>query len=190
MGKYGQSATEIGATLGVNGRVMNKVLELAGVYEQGEHGRQLTDFGEKFANVIDHDNGYGGYARRDWSTTHFDPSLLDELNITPDLIQQAKVEYAADLAAAALKRAASKEEAEALFQETQEKLARELQGAEVDWKKVALLVGGAIVVTGTAVVVVKYGPAIQRRWQEKVTPRIDAAKQKLRRSVREEKPAG
>lgn len=185
MGKHGMSATEIGARHQINARVTNKVLELAGVHVKGPDGWQLTELGEKFATVIEENNGYGGYASRQWTKTFYAPEMLDDLNITPELIERAKTEYAADLAAAALRRAASKEEAEAAFRETQEKLARELQGTQVDWRKVAILVGGAIIVTGTTIVVVKYGPGIKRRVSEKLGPHIESAKKRFRRPGRE-----
>lgn len=107
--------------------------------------------------------------------------MLDELNITPEMVQEAKTIYAADLAADALKRAADKEAAEEHFRQFQENLALEDQEFEVDWKKVAVLLGGAIMVVGGTIVVVEYGPAIKRKWQEKVTPHLDAAIRKVSR---------
>lgn len=181
MGKSGLSATEIGNPYGLVPRASNRLLELAGVHEKVDGGWKLTDLGERFVNVVDEHNGYGGSASRSWSKTYFSPDILDELNITPEMVQEARTIYAADLAADALKRAAGKEEAEENFRQFQEKLALEAQEFEVDWKKVAALLGGAIVVVGGTIVIVKYGPKIKLMWQEKVTPRLDAAIRKLLR---------
>lgn len=182
MGKNGLSATEIGRDFGLGPRPANRLLELAGVHDKVDGGWKLTELGERFVNVVNEHNGYGGYASRSWDKTYFAPEMLNELNITPEMVEQAKAIYTADLAAAALERAQGQEEAEEVFRQFQEKLALENQEYEVDWKKVAVLLGGIIVVTGGTVVVVKYGPAIKRKWQEKVTPRIEAAKARFRRS--------
>jgi len=185
MGKNGLSATDIGNTYGLVPRAANRLLEIAGVHEKVDGGWKPTELGERFIDVVYEHNGHGGYASRGWDKTYFSPDLLDELNITPEMVAEARTVYAADLAADALKRAAGKAEAEEHFRQFQEKLAREAQESaqefEVDWKKVAVLLGGAIVVVGGTVVVVKYGPAIKRTWQAKVTPQLDAAKRKLLR---------
>lgn len=181
MGMNGLSATEIGREFNLGARPTNRLLELAGVHDKVEGGWKLTELGEKFANVVNEHNGYGGSASRSWDKTYFAPEMLSELNITPEMVEEAKTIYAADLAAAALKRAQGKEEAEEVFRQFQEKLALENQEFEVDWKKVAVLLGGIVVVAGGTIVVVKYGPAIKQKWQEKVTPRIEAAKARFRR---------
>lgn len=186
MGKYGLSATEIGAAYGLNGRVTNRLLEAMGVIEESEYGGwKLTAFGEKYGKVIDRDNGYGGYARRDWSTTYYDESILDELKITPDLIAEARAVDIARRTEQALQNAAEREEAESAFRAFQDQLAAEnqAQNGQIDWVKVAAILGGIIVVVGGVVVVKKFGPDIKRKWTEVAAPRIETAKQRLTRST-------
>lgn len=185
MGKHGLSATEIGAPYGLNGRVTNRLLEAMGVIEESEYGGwKFTELGEKYGKVIDRDNGYGGHARRDWPTTYYDESILDELKITPDLIAQARAVDVARRTERALKNAVDKEEAEAAFRAFQDQLAAEnqAQNGQIDWVKVAAILGGIIVVVGGVVVVNKFGPDIKRKWTEVAAPRIDAARRRLTRS--------
>ncbi len=113
MGKHGLSATEIGAPYGLVARVRIASSSPWGVIEQSENGWVATELGEKYVRHVHDDTGYGGYAFKNWSKTYFDPAILDELDITPDLIEHAKVVDAADRAKKALERATRQEAAEA-----------------------------------------------------------------------------
>lgn len=84
------NVSQLGQEHGLSGQEMNQVLLNKGFLfgEPGAYG--LTEAGEEFGTETDHHNGYGGSARREWSTTHFDPRIRDELEITDEEKQQAR----------------------------------------------------------------------------------------------------
>lgn len=181
MGKNGLSATEIGSPLGLNPRQTNKMLEMLGLVEKNPYGsgHVLTEAGKQVAHHVDYDNGYGGYARRDWFGTYFDPEKVAELPITDELVQLAKDEYAADLMAKRLANAASRAEADEAFRATQVEINNETIGSTVNWGHVALVLGSAVVVIGGTFAVKKYGPDIARLWEKHATPRIAAVRRRV-----------
>jgi len=163
MEKPGLSATDVGRPHGLNGRVTNRLLEALGVLEGRPGDWTLTEKGAALASTIQHDNGYGGYAYRGWETTYYDPQIVDE--ITPELIEQARNADIAHRAQKTLENAASREEAEAAFQDFQRKQAAESAPSEINWGKVALLMLGAVAVISGVVVVRRYGSSLKEKWE-------------------------
>lgn len=162
MGKYGLSATEIGRPHGLNGREMNRLLEAAG-YIMGKPGAwSFTEKGKRFGSEVWRQNVFGeGNPAIEWPMIVFDPKILEELHVTPELIDTAKNAYAADLLQQRLARAATQPEAEAVV--------RELRGMQVNWKVVSALTLGAVVLVGTGLAVKKWGPAIKQQWDERAS---------------------
>jgi hypothetical protein len=174
--KPGLSATDIGAHIGLGAQDTNVLLALQGFLEGKPGEYLLTGLGEQFGQHVSEDNGYGGYAHRDWYKTYFNESILDAIDHSPEVIAEAKDTGKAARAAA---RALSAKEGEEYWAEVaRKKLENELSG-EIDWKKVLLVAGGLVVVTTTAVVIVKYAPAVKRGWTAKVSPGLSAVRDRL-----------
>ena len=177
MAKQAISATDIGAQIGLSAQDTNVLLALQGFLEGKPGEYLLTGLGEQFGHHVSEDNGYGGYAHREWYKTYFDKSILDVIDQSPAVIAETK---AAAKEARAAARALSAKEGEAYWADVaRKKLDDELRG-EIDWKKVLLVAGGLVVVTTTAVVIVKYAPAVRRGWTAKVSPGLTALRDRVR----------
>ncbi|MEV7618916.1 hypothetical protein AB0N59_02150 [Microbacterium sp. NPDC089321] len=179
MEKPGLSATDIGERFGMNGRVTNRALEAIGVLEGGPGDWRPTAKGADISTTVYHDNGYGGYAHRDWEPLYFDPKIADE--ITPEIVERARAADIGYRLQKKLERAADKEEAELAFQDFQAKQAAANAPAEIDWGRVAIMAAGAIAIFGGVYVVTKYGPAIKQKWN---TVSAARAETKNRRKMR------
>lgn len=168
MGKYGLSATEIGRPHGLNGRATNRLLEAAGFITGRPGAWSFTEKGKQFGSEIWRKNVFGeGNPDTEWPTIVFNPKILDELQITDELVATAKNRYAADLLQQRLARATTEPEAEAVV--------RELRGMQVNWKVVAALALGAVAVVGSTIVVKKWGPEIRQKWDERTSKGIATA---------------
>lgn len=71
------SATMLGGKLGLSPRDMNLLLHELGFLYGRPGAWGLTEKGKLFGLELDHTNGYGGCAERWWSTTSWDPKILD-----------------------------------------------------------------------------------------------------------------
>lgn len=153
--KLGLSVTDIGSQIGATAVEVNRLLKDQGFLygEPGAYG--LTSKGEEFGVQRSHDNGYGGSAFRSWETTHFDPSITDVLDSTPEKLAKVRVDISARKQAQKAARKIAQAESEANFQVFQaNKEAAELQ-YEIDWRKVWLVVAGVLVAAGTTYAVYK-----------------------------------
>ncbi|GAA1831681.1 hypothetical protein [Agromyces salentinus] len=105
----GITATEIGHRIHASAEVVNRLLLEKGLThgEPGAYG--ITDKGAMFGAAIDKENGYGGWAHRNWGWNSWNESVIDELGATPEKIAEVS---AAIKAEKAVKRAADKLEAE------------------------------------------------------------------------------
>lgn len=151
MGKYGLSAAEIGRQIGANALEVNRLLKDQGFLygKPGAYG--LTPKGEEFGVQRDHDNGYGGAAYRDWPTTHFDPSIVDVLDTSPEQLAKARADVSAARQAQSAARKAAQAEAEAEFLASQAEKQKGEPQYELDPQKVLLVVAGAAVIAGAAI---------------------------------------
>lgn len=146
----GLTATEIGRRINASPEVVNLLLLENGLTygEPGDYG--ITDKGAAFGTTVERDNGYGGWAHRDWGWNSWDESVIDQLEVTPEKIAEVS---AALKAAKAAKRAADKLEAEEYWASVMAKKA----GKFVDDSSTAGLTNGqkvAIAITATVFVVV------------------------------------
>lgn len=85
------SARLLGQRFGLNAQEMNMALKQLG-YLEGQPGKYIpTEKGKLFYSEAYHDNGYGGYAKRTWSTFSYDESIINNLDeeLTKDVCQQA-----------------------------------------------------------------------------------------------------
>jgi hypothetical protein len=155
VGKFGLSATEIGLRIGATPMEVNRLLKDQGFLdgEPGAYG--LTPKGKEFGVQRSHDNGYGGIAYRPWETTHFDSSITQVLDSTPEKLAKVRVEISAAKLAQQAASKIAQAESEAKFHAFQaEKEAAELT-YEIDPRKVLLVVAGVVVAVGTAIGVYK-----------------------------------
>lgn len=73
------SARRLGERIGLSAREMNRRLAAHG-YLEGAPGHYLiTEKGEQRGEVHAFDNGYGGFAYRQWDYVVWDEDLADEL---------------------------------------------------------------------------------------------------------------
>jgi len=169
MAKPGLSATDIGRFIGASPAEVNRLLRDQGFLSGDPGAYALTPQGSRFGVHVQNDNGYGGVAYRGWSTTYFDPSILNVLDAKPENISQVR----SDLADYRL---AQRIAAAALTAEADEEYRRRLEGGEqavhaageLDPKRVA------IALTGLAVTIAA-GFGVHRfvRWRRQ--KRIEAA---------------
>jgi ribosomal protein S27AE len=87
-----KSARMLGSKYGLTSQEMNYILKEEG-YLSGRAGEYtVTDKGAPFAEEKDFHRGTGGYAQynRYWTTRTWDESIEDELNVTLDMIEEAR----------------------------------------------------------------------------------------------------
>jgi hypothetical protein len=75
----GKTATALGRELGRTAREMNKLLEDHGFMEGDPGAYRPTALGKQFAQANDFDNGYGGFAHRQWGWLSWTDGLVDAL---------------------------------------------------------------------------------------------------------------
>ena len=75
-----KSAKQLGEMLGMNAQEVNKLLKKKGFLD-GEPGvYTVTSKGEKYSELRQKDNGYGGYAARSWEFVMWDEAILNEIS--------------------------------------------------------------------------------------------------------------
>lgn len=168
MGKFGLSATEIGSRIGATAVEVNRLLKDQGFLygEPGAYG--LTSKGEEFGVQRSHDNGQHGLLYHvSYETTHFDPSITDVLDSSPEKLAEVRAGISADRQAQRAARKSAQEEEEANFQASRaDKEAVETQ-YDVDPTKVLILAVGLLTAIGTAIGVTKSVEWYKRRTAEK-----------------------
>jgi hypothetical protein len=75
----GKTATDLGRELGRTAREMNKLLKDHGFMEGDPGAYRPTALGEQFAQSVSFDNGYGGFAHRQWGWLSWTDGLLNAL---------------------------------------------------------------------------------------------------------------
>lgn len=91
------SARLLGKEYGLTAQEMNRVLVKRGILQGTPGNYSVTEFGKNFASVKDFHRGCGGYDfyNRHWSTTSYDESIRNVLNVT-DEVRKAAIKEAAD----------------------------------------------------------------------------------------------
>jgi len=144
MPKPGLSATDIGDKIGLPPVETNMLLKAQGFLSGDKGNYLLTEKGKEFGVHVDHDNGYGGSAHRQWYATYYDESILGELDTSPDALEQVRANATADRAE---KAAALKAERARMAAEWEETHGSETdEPADLDWQKILVglgILGGA-----------------------------------------------
>lgn len=147
------SASDIGRRIGASAIEVNRLLRDQGFLygEPGAYG--LTSKGLDFGVQRSLDNGYGGAAMCTWETTHFDPSILDVLDVAPAKLAKAREDIAIRKESLKAAQKVAQERAEAQFRAFQASKTAEVMKAatsgSIDPRKVALIVAGTMVMLGT-----------------------------------------
>lgn len=146
----GLSARGIGKQIGATDVEVNCLLKDQGFLygEPGAYG--LTPKGKEFGVQQVHDNGYGGYAFRSWETTHFDPSITEVLDSSPERLAQAREGILARKQAQSAARKVAQAEAETHFQAFQASKEPAKIENEIDSQKVWLIIAGIVVIVGAS----------------------------------------
>lgn len=155
MGKLGLSAMEIGLRIGASAVEVNRLLKDQGFLDGEPNAWGLTEKGKEFGAHTPHDNGWGGAARRDWETTHFDPGIVEVLDSSPEKLAKVRAEIAAHRQSLKAARMAAQAEAEANFQQFQADKAAADVHYEIDPKTAGTIIASVLVVAGTAIGVYK-----------------------------------
>ena len=112
--------------------------------EPGAYG--LTSKGAQFGFEREHWNGYGGSAHRSWETTHYDPAIVEALDLAPENLVRVRETIAtrkqAQIAAGRLAQAEAEKNFKT-FMATKE--AAEPDNG-IDPVKVLIVVAGVVVV--------------------------------------------
>lgn len=163
----GKSATVLGKELGLTGQEMNQLLKREGFLEGEPGAYSLTPKGEEFAEQHDFHRGPGGYSwyNRDWTTTTWDESVLDNMNLSTKNLQAA-------IDAAAEARRAAKEAREAAMESSDDEEENSLADNNDNdtLEKAAIAAGVVLIVAGTAYVIKKAAPHVKRWWVVKAKP--------------------
>jgi hypothetical protein len=144
----GLSARGIGKQIGATDVEVNRLLKDQG-FLYGEPGAYyLTSKGEEFGVQQVHDNGYGGYAFRSWETTHFDPSITEVLDSSPDRLAKVREDILARRQAMSAARKVGQAEAEAYFQAFQASKEADKVEDGINPQKVWLVIASIVVIAG------------------------------------------
>lgn len=163
----GKTATALGCELGRTAREVNKLLKEHGFMEGDPGAYRPTALGEQFAQSVDFDNGYGGFAHRQWGWLSWSDGLVDALKASMEENPHGVIATAAPEAVA----------------------------GNVNLSPTALRsesgAGGRLLQNGWIAVVVLAGigassPAARRAWHEKVKPTAS----RVRARIVERKSAG
>lgn len=176
MGKFGDSARELGHRFGVNADVMNVALRNAGILE-GEPGSwRITPATEEWVTERDFTNGRHPDERQNpyFSVRQFKTEMVDSIGLTAEDVAAAKLEVAARRAAQSAQLQADRAQADADFLASQ---TAESSDVDVDASGISLMAGLIIagIVVGVGVgtyLVIKHVPPVRRRWDDKVAPRL------------------
>jgi len=176
MGKFGDSARELGYRFGVNADVMNVALRNAGILE-GEPGNwRITPAAEEWVTERDFTNGRHPDERQNpyFTVRQFKPEMVDGIGLTAEHVAAAKLEVAARRAAQSAQLKADRAQADADFLASQTANSPDVN---VDTSGISLRAGFIIagIVVGVGVgtyLVIKHVPPVRRRWDEKVAPRL------------------
>ncbi|MBG6107384.1 hypothetical protein [Frigoribacterium sp. CG_9.8] len=146
----GISAREIGRRIGASAMEVNQLL-LSQEFLRGEPGAYgLTSKGEQFGSEREHWNGYGGIARRSFETTHYDPAIVEALDLAPENLAKVRetitMRKQAQSAASQLARA----EAEKTFKQLMASKEAVAPDKGIDPVKVLMVVAGVVVVVGVS----------------------------------------
>lgn len=167
MGKLGLSATEIGSKIGARNTEVNRLLKDQGFLygKPGEYG--LTSKGEEYGVQRHHDDGWGGVAYRDWEETHYDPSILDVLDSSPERLAKVRADISADRLTQRAEKEAAQDEYEANYQAS--KAAREKADAQEEHDEAVqgLIVFGVVALVAIVIVAKKGVDGYKRRKAEK-----------------------
>ena len=133
-----KSATLLGQEFGLSGEEMNRVLVKLGFLTGDPGNYSLTEKAIPFAIEKDFHRGCGGYSwyNRYWTTRTFDDSILDELDVTDELISEVREDLSAYRAAKKALRMTVEEieaarQAEAAVEKATECAAEDITNADI-----------------------------------------------------------
>ena len=91
------SASALGRYFGLTGEEMNWFLFKQGFLDGTPGNYTITDKGAEYATEYYHQRGNGGYSRYNvgWTTILYDDSIIGELNLTDEAIEEVRTELAA-----------------------------------------------------------------------------------------------
>lgn len=75
-----KSASLLGQIVGKTARAVNEILKDKGFLEGTPGNYEFTEKGEQYGEERVKDNGYGGYAHRDWSFKMWDEEIINEIS--------------------------------------------------------------------------------------------------------------
>lgn len=173
----GKSARILGEKHNLTAQEMNYILNKNGFLD-GEPGDYFpSEIGKQYASQKDFHRGTGGYARynRYWTTTTWDDSIEDVLQITPELKEEARNAVATRRQIQADARRAASEVADQRFHEAQENFQAVLSNKS-DSNESSSSVNGwgvagwVLLTAGVAYGAYKAAPHVKHWWENKVVP--------------------
>lgn len=75
-----KSARQLGVMIGLNAQEVNKLLKQKGFLAGKPGAYTVTSKGQKYSELRQKDNGYGGYAARSWEFVMWDEAILYEIS--------------------------------------------------------------------------------------------------------------
>lgn len=177
----GLSATQLGKEYYMNGQEMNQLLFDQDFLKGGPGAYQATEKGLPFVSETDYHRGTGGSPmyNADWTVRTWDPSIMNELDMSLKK-QQAAIDAVAERrAAAAAARKAAAEVTERNFMATGSAFNSPVgdnddstvnNGSGITVGDVAIGVGIAGILFGIGYGIYKAAPHVKQWWDEKAKP--------------------
>ena len=169
----GKSARVLGQDYGLSAQEMNYVLKEQGFLDGEVGDYSLTEKGSLFAKETDYHRGPGGYAHynRDWTNRTWDEDIENELSITDEVRTDAKVVIAQTRKEHWNEIKAAREEADAIFLESQRLRVGKTEGSEdvqnqdgLGALEKGIIIGGLLII---GYGIYKSVPHIINWWSEK-----------------------
>jgi hypothetical protein len=170
-----KSARILGQEYGLTAQEMNFVLREEGFLEGEPGAYSVTEKGARYATEQAHSRGTGGYAHynRAWTTTTWDGSIADELDITDD----RKRDLRRAISAAKQRIVASSDDGVAdgsyIFRGANP------DGADDDKDSLAAAVG-VLLLAASAYGVYKAAPHIRQWWNDRAVPSLQGIRDRVR----------
>lgn len=176
-----KSVRILGQEYGLNSQEMNHILKEQGYLDGDTGDYTVTEKGVPFAEEQDFHRGTGGYAQynRYWTTRTWDESIEDELNITDEMISDARKAVSEERKQHWDEIKAARAEADAAFlaKQNQDAIDSDEDGepsdSNSDVLKAGLIIGGLIVLSYG---VYKVAPHVVKWWKDSVVPKLSGGK--------------
>lgn len=179
----GKSATQLGNKCGLTAQEFNQALKEAGFLDGNPGEWFVTEKGKPFANQEDHHRGTGGSPVYNayWTETFWNPSIMNELDLSPEHKQEIRVTTKEERRA---RREAREEEARLYWEGIEQQKQYENDSEIPLFDAKTKLIGGSAI--GLIVGGIILWPHAKAFWNEKIKPTAKRLLAKIRKNKEKE----